>query len=216
MIPGKKVDRTGAPSCQRIEPGHFLNRTGLSESDILDRRLPDMPSGGLAVVSNGLALDLLAISDSDPELGPSIVKYVFHFLELRFPARLLATAVAKTLECLAENREYVQGCENITEANSFLFAPFVVPEDVAEMAEILEDEEEAEGGEEYCHTTTTGPMSYNSLLTTLPTEQNNIVNIVNNGQLETFEISSIANLAPDTGGVADILQVNLNTSARNG
>lgn len=195
MIPRKEVESADNSSRVAIQPGYFLSRTGLSTADIAEKRLPDMPSGALAVVSNGLAIDLLRICDADPGLGVSVVKYIFHFLELRFPDSLLDKAVEMTLEYIGENLEYVGSCRNKRESENFLFSPFVLPDEVVEMASVLEDEEDNE--ELFDELTVPEAGSHGSL--------NNVVNIVNNGLVETFEISSIDELVPDTGEDSNLL-----------
>jgi len=158
-----------------------------------------MPSGGLAVVSNGLAIDLLRICNSDPGLGSSVVKYIFHFLELRFPDSLVDKAVEMTLEYIGENLEYVVSCKSKRESENFLFSPFVLPDGVTEMASLLEDEEDNE--ELYVELAVPEPTNHGPLVT-----ENNVVNIVNNGLVETFEISSIEDLVADTGEDSNLLQ----------
>jgi len=199
MIPRKEVDRADDSSRVSIQPGYFLSRTGLSTTDIAEKRLPDMPSGGLAVVSNGLAIDLFRICNSDPGLGSSVVKYIFHFLELRFPDSLVDKAVEMTLEYIGENLEYVVSCKSKRESENFLFSPFVLPDGVTEMASLLEDEEDNE--ELYVELAVPEPINHGPLVT-----ENNVVNIVNNGLVETFEISSIEDLVADTGEDSNLLQ----------
>ena len=226
----KEVDRPDPGSRISAEPGEFLSRTGLSKEDVLESRLPAIPSGGLAVVSNGLANDLLEIAETSPGTAAAVAKFIFHFLELSFPPTLLGSAIQKTMAYIQENNDYVTSCRNKKEAENFLFSPFVLPKEVSEMASIYEDwdqeelesvpaEEEAMYTETlvpsesaaYTDTSATSALAAYSDTSALPGDTENLynnilcgINIVNNGCVETFEISSLEDMIHNQGNLASV------------
>ena len=124
------------------QPGQFMARAGLTSEDVRDNRFPDIPFGGLAVLSNGLALDLLRLAEESPEIRPSITQFIFRFLEIKFPSELEARASDSLLSYLSENKDYVEDCKDEGEADSFLVKPFIIPDEISVMASILEDTED--------------------------------------------------------------------------
>lgn len=229
-IAEKEFDREKAELCQPIKPGYFVQRTGLSPEDILDNRLPDLQSGELAILSNGLAVDLLRMTEAEGSnfLPVTVAKYIFNFLELDVPPVLMDKAINITLEYIGENLRYVDACKSNEEANNFLLAPFVVPDTVSEMVSILEDFESDSvneaGRSVYPHSVETGAVGsdtdlsvsprlygYTSLDNDVFIQDNYLcdVNIVNNGQVETFQISSVQDLT-DEGAEGEVCD----TSAR--
>jgi len=123
-------------------PGYFLGRTGLTREDVLECRLPAMPDGGLAVISNGLAIDLYRIAkESKQDVSSAVAKFIFTFLELKFPPSINDIAVRQTMEHIHKNDKMVETMK-VADCTAFLFSPFSVPEEVCEMASVLEDSEE--------------------------------------------------------------------------
>ncbi len=190
----KEVD---APICRgSTEPGQFLQRTGLTPQDIFSARLPEMPSGGLAVLSNGLAFDLHRLCKTNPEQGSAVVKFIFHFLELNIPPGLYNLAVEETLKSIAENLEYITSCQDEKEKETFLFAPFLVPKEVSEIGSI---EEELEQEEDLYLSISPEPSltNYNHSVSSSGDEPLVVPNqyvgikIENDGYVETFEISTL-------------------------
>lgn len=190
----KEVD---APICRvPTEPGQFLQRTGLTPQDIFSARLPEMPSGGLAVLSNGLAFDLHRLCKTNPKQGSAVVKFIFHFLELNIPPGLYNLAVEETLKSIAENLEYIASCQDEKEKETFLFAPFLVPKEVSEIGSI---EEELEQEEDLYLSISPEPSltNYNHSVSSSGDEPLVVPNqyvgikIENDGNVETFEISAL-------------------------
>jgi hypothetical protein len=137
FIPKKTWERSqSGQEAKAIPPGFFLRKSGLTETDVLENRLPSISAGVQAAISNGLSLDLFRIVQRDGGLGHAVTRFMFSFLELSFPESLVEAAVCKTLECLEENLNYVQDC-TVREAAAFLYAPFQMPQDVMEMAAVL-------------------------------------------------------------------------------
>jgi len=141
VIPKKAFEPPARLSSQKpSQPGDFLRRAGLTSDDLLAGRLPEIPRGGLAVVSNGLALDLLAVAEEEPENASAIVQFIFHFLEIGAAEVLQDRAVQGTLRCIRENQEYITSCTDPYERENFLFAPFILPRSVEEMCTLNEVE----------------------------------------------------------------------------
>jgi hypothetical protein len=78
----------------------------------------------------------MRMAQKNAALGASAMRFMFSFLELAFPESLMAAAIEKTLLCLEENMKYVESC-GLSEAATFLYAPFELPRDVMEMAAVL-------------------------------------------------------------------------------
>ena len=188
------------------QPGQFMARAGLTPEDVRDNRFPDIPFGGLAVVSNGLALDLLRLAEESSDIGPSITQFIFRFLELKFPSELEARASDTLLSYLSENKDYVEDCKDEGEANSFLVKPFIVPDEISVMASILDDETEDELDED--HDEISSQYSEFNLATS---DLNNTVVstdslLIDNNMCIRFldeesgyELSSVANVFSDNG-----------------
>lgn len=139
----KKIEDPLPPKDWCYTPGYFLHRTGLNREDVLESRLPAIPDGGLAVVSNGLAIDLWRIAkDGNQDDLSAVARFIFTFLELKFPPNIMDVAVRLTIDHIQKNYEMVE-IMKAAESTVFLFSPFAVPQELCEMASILEDSEES-------------------------------------------------------------------------
>ena len=205
VIPEKAVERSNAGVTTRRRSGDFLRQTGLTVADIREQRLPDIPSGGLAVVSNGLALDLLDVVDSStPDHASAVVNFIFNVLELKVAAVLLERAVDDTLKYIRENKDYISSCSDAKEVENFLFSPFVLPDSVVEMSLVHEetDQDMFEEEEAECELGSSVPEAHAShqLITDenggLVAENSLVygINILNSEGMGTLEISSIQDM----------------------
>eukprot|EP00088_Acartia_fossae_P015449 TRINITY_DN1846_c0_g1_i6.p1 TRINITY_DN1846_c0_g1~~TRINITY_DN1846_c0_g1_i6.p1 ORF type:complete len:589 (+),score=151.24 TRINITY_DN1846_c0_g1_i6:104-1870(+) len=148
-LPEKKIEGRLPPQNWVYKPGYFLKRADITKEDIVETRLPanmNIPEGGHGVISNGLAIDMFHLMKSaDDKVGSNqntaIAKFIFKFLELKLPERLLDLALVNTMEQIQRNAQFIERC-SYAECCNFLFSPFCVPSLVCEMASVMEDSEE--------------------------------------------------------------------------
>jgi len=119
-------------------PGDNLAKLGLDESDVLNCRMPDLQTGCQVVASVSLGIDLTRIGNKQRRNKDRVVTWLFTLLELSFPDKLRSTAVSLVWNMLEENFEYMGECED-EEADNFALSSLELPEDVVEMASILEE-----------------------------------------------------------------------------
>lgn len=119
-------------------PGDNLVKLGLDESDVLSCRMPELQPGCQVVASVSLGIDLTRIGNKQRRNKDRVVTWLFALLELSFPDKLRSSAVSMVWNMLEENFEYMGECED-EEADNFALSSLELPEDVVEMASILEE-----------------------------------------------------------------------------
>ena len=140
-LPEHEYEHSMPPEKWMYQPDFFLQRAGITKDDIIDNRLPNIPEGGHCVISNGLAVDMYRLAKDDSKLMPVISKFIFTFLELKFPDSVLERAINLTLDHIKNNITYVENCSPM-ECCKFLFSPLDLPEEVCEIASLIEDSQE--------------------------------------------------------------------------
>ena len=140
-FPVRELEPGLPPARWTYQPGFFIQRAGITKTDVLENRLPNIPEGGHCIISNGLAIDLYRMAENDKKLMPAVIKFIFTFLELKFPDSVLVRAIELTQNHIKNNMNYTQGCST-KEIARFMFSPVEVPAEVCEMASLLEDSEE--------------------------------------------------------------------------
>jgi hypothetical protein len=106
-LPEHEYEHSMPPEKWMYQPDFFLQRAGITKDDIIDNRLPNIPEGGHCVISNGLAVDMYRLAKEDSKLMPVISKFIFTFLELKFPDSVLERAINLTLDHIKNNITYV-------------------------------------------------------------------------------------------------------------